>query len=130
MLVRSVGTGRLTRSGKVPTADALLKKILESLGNVVRPSPIAVKSARRSPKTTPDATITRETGTLMPAEFKVPPPSRKRKLVVVFPKNYGSPDTPSYKLWMEVDRMWVPASRERQQAMSPVAATVENVSDA
>lgn len=66
----------------------------------------------------------------MPAEFKVPPPSQKRKLVVEFPDDYGSPDTPSYKFWLEVDRLWVLASREHQEALSLVVATVENVSDA
>lgn len=51
------------------------------------------------------------------AEFKLPPPSRERKLTVEFPGGYGSADAKSHELWLEVDRLWVPASRERQEVM-------------
>lgn len=106
-----------------------MKRRLEALGSVSRPKPVTVVSPRKSPKTLHDVTVTGETGTPMAAEFKVPPPSRKRKLMVEFPYDYGSVDPPSYKLWLEVDPLWVSASRERQEILSPVAATIESVSD-
>ncbi|XP_056691027.1 uncharacterized protein [Spinacia oleracea] len=66
----------------------------------------------------------------MPAEKKLPPPTRKRKLAVEFPDDYRSADAPRVQLWPEVDCLWMPSSRERQESLSPVAATVESVSDA
>ena len=126
----STGTGPSTRSGKAPSADALLRKRLESLGSVSRAKPITVLSPPRPPKASTDTTVTEETSSLLPAEKKLPPPSRKRKLAVEFPDDYGSADAPRVQLWPEVDRLWMPSSRERQESLSPVAATVESVSDA
>ncbi|XP_056697232.1 uncharacterized protein [Spinacia oleracea] len=126
----STGTSPSTRSGKAPSADALLKKRLESLGNMSRAKPITMLSPPKPPKTSTDTTVTGETNLLMPAEKKLPPPPRKRKFAVEFPDDYGSTDAPRVQLWPEVDRRRMPSSRESQETPSPVAATVESVSDA
>ena len=95
-----------------------------------RAKPITMLSHPKPPKTSTDTTVTGETSLLMPAEKKLPPPPRKRKFAVEFPDDYGSTDAPRVQLWPEVDRLWMPSSRERQETLSPVAATVESVSDA
>lgn len=100
------------------------------MGGTSRPTPAVVKSPNSLPRVLPDAVSTDETWTSQVAEFKVSPPSRKRKMTIEFPDDYGSVNTLTYKLWPKVDRLWVPASRERQEALSSVATTAENVSKA
>ncbi|XP_056682954.1 uncharacterized protein [Spinacia oleracea] len=106
----STGTGPSTRSGKAPSADALLKKRLEALGSVSRPKPVTVVSPRRPLKASNDSVVIGEMGTSFAAEFKLPPPTRKRKLTVEFPDDFGSADAPQHQLWLEVDRLWMPSS--------------------
>lgn len=128
--VCSAGTGKSTHSGKAPSAEALLKKRLEAMGSIVRPKTVTIVSPRKSPKTSHDATVTGERGRRRLPSSKSRLHLRKlRKLIVEFLDDYGSAGALPYPLWPEVDRLWLPASRERQEALSPVASTVESVSD-
>lgn len=120
----------MSRSARTPSVYVLLKKRLESLGGFTFHALVTIKSPKKLPKALPDAVVVEENEASQVAEFKVPPPSRKRKLIVEFLEGYGSADTPSYKLWPEVDHLWVPPSRERKEVMVLVAATVENVYEA
>ena len=104
--------------------NAELKASLDKVGSVSRPKPVTVVSPWRPPKASTDATMTGETGASLPAEFKLPPPTRKRKITVEFPDDFGSAGAPQHQLWPEVDRLWMLVSRERQETLSPVAATV------
>lgn len=98
---------------KAPSADTLLKKKLKSLGGTSR----AIHAVANSPKkvfvASHDVTVVDETKASRVAEFKIPPPSRKRKLTLEFLDGYGTADAPPYEPWPEVDRLWVLASRER-----------------
>lgn len=125
----SAGTRRSTRSGKAPTVDALLKRRLESLGfcsYLTCYCEVSKEVAQGHPWCDCDwrdgdvdacwvlgsATVSEEK-----ASGGVP-----WRLWVVWHS--------ILQVMAEVDRLWVSASREHQEGMSPVVATIENVSEA